>query len=226
MLDTLCADFLKRTSRRWVRSRLSCENARQNASVSIFTREFLLSRRGKTSRRYTQQPFFIVTTMLDAKGENAITKDEISELFGFRWNVELDCRSIKSNMNLAHVRCKSPEMVHRWFWITMLLAYNRIRTKIALAATLADMTPRQISCTSACQFVLGGWQEICRIANSAVLEVYCRKMLLSISQCVVVDRPRRFEPRVVKRRRDQYKRMSQPRATLRKRLEKNDNSFL
>ena len=171
-----------------------------------------------------QQPFVIVTTMLDAKGENAITKDEIAELFGFRWNVELDFRSIKSNMNLAHVRCKSPEMVHREFWITML-AYNLIRTTIALAATLADMKPRQISFTSACQFVLAGWQEICRIENSAQLEVYCRKMLLSISQCVVGDRPGRFEPRVVKRRRDQYKRMAQPRAELRKRLEKNDNSF-
>jgi len=92
-------------------------------------------------------------------------------------------------------------------------------------ATLADMKPMQISFTSACQFVLAGWQEICRIADSAELEVYRRKMLLSISQCVVGDRPGRFEPRVVKRRRDQYKKMSQPRATLKKRLENNDNSF-
>ena len=171
-----------------------------------------------------QQPFVIVTTLLDAKGDNAITTDEIAELFGFRWNVELDFRSIKSNMNLAHVRCKSPEMVHREFWIT-LLAYNLIRTTIALAATLADMKPRQISFTSACQFVLAGWQEICRMGDSAQLEEYCRKMLLSISQCVVGDRPGRFEPRVVKRRRDQYKKMSEPRATLKKRLENNDNSF-
>ena len=28
-----------------------------------------------------QQPFVIVTTMLDAKGDNAITTDEIAELF-------------------------------------------------------------------------------------------------------------------------------------------------
>jgi len=88
-----------------------------------------------------QQPFVILTTMLDAKGGKAISKDEIAELFGFRCNVELDSRSIKSNMNLAYVRCKSPEMVHREFWITML-AYNLVRTTIALAATLADMKPR------------------------------------------------------------------------------------
>ena len=171
-----------------------------------------------------QQPFVIVTTMLDSKGENAVTKDEIAELFGFRWNIELDFRSIKSNMNLAHVRCKSPEMVHREFWTTML-AYNLIRTTIALAATLADMKPRHISFTSACQFVLAGWQEICRIETSAQLEAYCRQMLLSISQCVVGDRPGRFEPRVVKRRKDQYKKMTEPRKVLRARLAKHDNSF-
>jgi len=38
------------------------------------------------------------------------------------------------------------------------------------------MKPMQISFTSACQFVLAGWQEICRIADSAELEVYRRKM--------------------------------------------------
>jgi len=104
-------------------------------------------------------------------------------------------------------------------------APNGLAPNGPLAATLADMKPRQISFASACQFVLAGWQEICRIGDSAQLELYCRKMLLSISQCVVGDRPGRFEPRVVKRRWDQYKKMSQPRATLKKRLEKNDNSF-
>ena len=51
----------------------------------------------------------------------------------------------------------------------------------------------------------------------------CRRltgMLLSMSQCVVGDRPGRFEPRVVKRRKDQYKKMMQPRNVLRNRLAK------
>ncbi len=37
------------------------------------------------------------------------TKEKIAELYGFRWNSELDIRSIKESLNLGHVRCKSPE---------------------------------------------------------------------------------------------------------------------
>ena len=54
---------------------------------------------------------------------------EIAELYGFRWNSELDIRSIKTSLNLNHVRCKSPEMVHREVWTT-ILGYNLIRTML------------------------------------------------------------------------------------------------
>ncbi len=49
----------------------------------------------------------IITTLIDA---DDYSKEDIAELYGFRWNSELDIRSIKSNLNLGHVRCKSPEM--------------------------------------------------------------------------------------------------------------------
>ena len=171
-----------------------------------------------------QEPFIVATTMLEAKGETGVTRDEIAELYGFRWNIELDIRSIKSYMNLSHVRCKSPEMVRREFWTT-LLAYNLIRTTIALAANLYGKEPRRISFVSACQYVLASWQEAHYIEDASRLEHYCREMLKAISQCEVGNRPGRFEPRVVKRRRDQYKKMMKPRNELRKSLQRNDNSF-
>lgn len=83
------------------------------------------------------------------------TKEEIAELYGFRWNVELDIRSIKQSLNPAHVRCKSPEMVRRELWTTFL-GYNLIRTTAA-AALLHGKQPRQISFTSTCQYVLSSW---------------------------------------------------------------------
>ena len=52
----------------------------------------------------------VITTLTDA---DEYTKEEIARLYGFRWHSELDIRSIKSNLNLGHVRCKSPEMVGR-----------------------------------------------------------------------------------------------------------------
>ena len=50
------------------------------------------------------QTLTVVTTLTDA---DEYTKEEIADLYGFRWNVELDIRSIKDSLNLGHVRCKS-----------------------------------------------------------------------------------------------------------------------
>jgi putative transposase len=171
-----------------------------------------------------QEPFIVVTTLLEPMEDAGATKDELASLYGFRWNVELDIRSIKSNMNLGHLRCKSPEMIHREFWIS-ILAYNLIRTTIAIAAKLYQREPRHLSFTSACQYVLAGWHEIRRKTTANELRAYCLAILESISECVVANRPGRFEPRVVKRRRDQYTLMMKPRNELRKRLAMGDNAF-
>jgi hypothetical protein len=92
------------------------------------------------------QVLTVVTTLLDVE---AFSRKDIAELYGFRWNSELDIRSIKQALNLAHARCKSPEMVRRELWTT-LLGYNLIRTTAAAAAALHDRQPRQISFTGTC----------------------------------------------------------------------------
>ena len=99
------------------------------------------------------QVLTVVTTLLDA---DAYTREDIAELYGFRWNSELDIRSIKQSLNLVHVRCKSPEMVRRELWTT-ILGYNLIRTTAAAAAVLHDKQPRHISFASTCEYVLASW---------------------------------------------------------------------
>src|SRR5208337_2277375 len=83
-------------------------------------------------------------------------KEDIASLYGCRWNAELDIRDIKQTLGLDHVRCKSPHMVRRELWVT-LLAYNLIRKLIATAAALHDKSPRQLGFTLACQTVLSSW---------------------------------------------------------------------
>jgi hypothetical protein len=159
----------------------------------------------------------IITTLTDAE---LYTKEEIAELYGFRWNVELDIRSIKSNLNLGHLRCKSPEMIERELWTT-ILAYNLIRTTAAGAALLHHKQPRQISFTSTCQFVLASWMQLSlRPLNGAQLKAYLLAMLERIASCEVANRPGRLEPRVLKRRRHGYKLMMKPRHVLRRELRK------
>lgn len=160
----------------------------------------------------------VVTTLTDAE---VYTRGDIAELYGFRWNSELDIRSIKQSLNLCHVRCKSPKMVRRELWTT-LLGYNLIRTTTAAAAVLHDKQPRHISFTGACQYVLANWTAAA-IAPLTAAEWLdrCRTLLAHIAQCQAAHRPGRIEPRVLKRRRHGYKLMQEPRATLKARLQHN-----
>lgn len=173
-----------------------------------------------------QDPFVIVTTLFDVEQrKQEVSCDDIAELFGFRWSCELDIRSIKTHLNLHHLRCKSPEMVRREFWTT-ILAYNAIRTTAARSGSLHGIRPRQISFVSTCQFVLSSWDLMASglMAAESVL-TYCVCQLKQISKCIVGDRPGRFEPRVLKKRHKNYNLMMQPREQLRARLAKGDNSF-
>jgi putative transposase len=161
------------------------------------------------------QQLTIVTTLTDAE---TYSKEDIAELYAFRWNVELDIRSIKQSLGLDHVRCKSPEMVRRELWTT-LLGYNLIRTTAAAAALLHNKQPRQISFTGACQYVLSSWMLLFLglIPRSEML-AHAKTLLSQISQCEVANRPGRLEPRVLKRRRHRYPLMQEPRANLRAEL--------
>ncbi len=159
----------------------------------------------------------VITTLTDPQ---ETSQEEIAELYGFRWNSELDIRSIKESLNLGHVRCKSPKMVRRELWTT-LLGYNLIRATAAGAALLHEKQPRQISFTSTCQYLLASWMlTSCGLIDKAKVEDYCRKLLEQIAECQVANRPGRLEPRVVKRRPKPDKLMQKPRNELRRKLRK------
>ena len=157
----------------------------------------------------------IVTTLTDPK---AYSKEDLAELYGFRWNVELDIRQIKQTLHLDHVRCKTPAMVHRELWVT-LLAYNLIRKVIATAAAVHKKRPRQLGFTLACQSLLASWM---LLATGSCREVQAlRAMVLArLAANEVADRPGRIEPRVLKRRRHRYPLMQRPRDQLRAHLQK------
>ena len=171
---------------------------------------------------YRTKAITIATTLLDAE---KYSLEQIAELYRFRWNSELDVRAIKQNLNLAHSACKTPEMVRKEMWTT-LLAYNLIRTTAAAAALLHDKQPRHISFTSTCQFVLasGRLWSTSALLSAAAAEAYGRALLERISQCEVAHRDGRLEPRVIKRRRHSYKLMQEPRAVLRAKLLKKSSA--
>ena len=155
----------------------------------------------------------IATTLTDPV---AYPKEVIAELYGFRWNAELDIRSIKQALGLDHVRCKSPEMVERELWVT-LLAYNLIRRLIATAAGVHHKQPRRLGFTLACQTVLSSWMLLATGTCRDVRELTA-SALARIAANEMPNRPGRIEPRVLKRRRHRYPLMRKPRAALRAEL--------
>jgi putative transposase len=164
---------------------------------------------------YRPQVITVITTLLDPV---AYPKEDIATLFGLRWNVELDIRSIKQSLHLDHVLCKKPEMVLIHLWVT-LLAYNLVRGLIATAAAVHDQQPRQMGFTLACQTVLSSWMllstGVCRDAHGLWEHALDR-----IAANEVANRPGRIEPRVLKRRRHRYDLMCEPRDSLRGKLQK------
>jgi transposase len=70
--------------------------------------------------------------------------EQIIELYGRRWNIETDLRSLKKEVRLRELRSKSPQMIAKEV-IACVMAYNLIRTVQLAAAELVGIEPRQLS---------------------------------------------------------------------------------
>ena len=111
------------------------------------------------------------------------------------------------------LRCKTPEMVRKEVW-AHLLAYNLLRTVMAIAAAESDTEPRKISFKGAKQAVTAFAPKI-EAARPADRAPLIDALLAVIAYHRVGDRPGRWEPRARKRRPKPCNRLMQPRAAAR-----------
>ena len=158
---------------------------------------------------FRSEKIVVVTTLLDPI---EFTKDDIAEIYFRRWNVELDLRCLKSVMKMEMLRCKTPELVRKEIW-TNILAYNLIRTVIAQAATKHDVHPRSISFKGAIQ-TLEAFQQLIAFTDEhdapLLMQLY-DNLLKAVASHRVANRPGRFEPRKIKRRKRKYPWLVKPR---------------
>ena len=125
-------------------------------------------------------------------------------------------RSIKTQMKMEVLRCKTPEMVRKEIW-AHLLAYNLVRKVMAQAAAEHNLTPRQVSFAGAMQ-TLNEFRTSLLHASAAELPEMTRRILAAIARHRVGNRPGRCEPRKVKRRPKSYSRLLVSRAAERAKL--------
>jgi len=151
------------------------------------------------------QQFKVVTTILTP----LIDGQQIGALYEHRWEGEVDIRSIKCTMQMDILRCKTPDMVHKEIW-THLLAYNLLRTVMAVAANENDIEPRKVSFKGAKQAVTAFAPKI-EAARPEDRGRLIDTLLKTIAYHRVGDRPGRWEPRARKRRPRKSNRLTQPR---------------
>jgi len=168
----------------------------------LLMREVTVDARDKNNR---VQQFKVVTTILTP----SIDGKQIGTLYEHRWAGEVDIRSIKCTMQMDILRCKTPDMVHKEIW-THLLAYNLLRTVIAVAAQENGIEPRQVSFKGAKQAVTAFAPKI-EAARPEDRGSLIDAMLTTIAYHRVGDRPGRWEPRANKRRLKPAARLTQPR---------------
>jgi hypothetical protein len=166
-------------------------------------RQVTVDARDKDNRA---ERFQVVTTILDASIDGA----QIGELYERRWEGEVDLRSIKSVMHMDILRCKTPEMVEKEIW-AHLLAYDLLRTVMAVAAGENGLEPRQVSFKGAKQAVTAFAPKL-EAARPKDRPALLEALLAVVAYHRVGDRPGRWEPRARKRRPKPGARLGQPRA--------------
>jgi hypothetical protein len=168
----------------------------------LLMRQVMVDARDKNNR---VSQFKVITTILT----RSIGGKQIGDLYERRWEGEVDIRSIKYTMQMDILRCKTPDMVHKEIW-THLLAYNLLRTVMAVAANENDIEPRNVSFKGAKQALTAFAPKI-EAARPEDRGPLIHAMLTTIAYHRVGDRPGRWEPRARKRRPRKAARLMQPR---------------
>jgi hypothetical protein len=113
-------------------------------------------------------------------------------------------------MQMDILRCKAPEMVRKEIR-AHLLAYNLLRTAMAVAAAENGLEPRRVSFKGAKQAVTAFAPKL-EAARPKARPALIDAMLAVIAYHRVGDRPGRWEPRARKRRRKPGAYLHEPRA--------------
>ena len=153
----------------------------------------------------------IVTTLLQ---EKTYSKNDISDLYKSRWNIEVDFRDLKTTLGMSELSCKSPEMCEKEIWI-YFLANNLIRILMAQTAKIFSLKIRSVSFKNTLQI----WNTVSSKFKDTVSAV--KRFFFLIAGHQVGKRPGRVEPRARKRRASAFSLLMMPRHLAKARILKN-----
>jgi len=115
--------------------------------------------------------------------------EQVVELYGKRWNMEVDLRSLKGTLRLDQLTCTSTDMVAKEIHVAML-AYNLVRAVIYQVALQAGLAPRVFSFTQVRNVLQAFLPRIAAAADERTAQKLYDDMQHYLSQCKLSQRQR------------------------------------
>ena len=123
--------------------------------------------------------------------------EQILQLYGQRWDVETDIRSLKHTLHLDMLRCQSPDMIAKEL-ILSVTGYNLVRAVMNEAAQQNHLDPRRLSFSRSQDVVNAALPGLDAAQSPAEYQERVQRMIQRVACCKLPDRSRRrSSPRAI-----------------------------
>lgn len=139
-----------------------------------------------------------------------LSREEIAAVYGQRWNIETDLRSLKRTVQLHHIAARKENMMEKELFAAVA-AYNLVRAVMALAARRHNLSPRQLSFTFVLNVVNARWPRLAAATDAASYQHEVFSLLDAAAEGKHPKRKkRRSSPRAVWHRRRSFPARKEP----------------
>ena len=129
--------------------------------------------------------------------------EQILKLYGQRWNIETDLRTLKSQLQMEQLTSATAEMAAKEI-LMGVAAYNLVRAVIGVAAQQSHLPPRSYSFTRAARIVESFAPKIAAASNPAEAQRHFDRMMYFLQQAKLPRRKRGRFPRSIWGKGGQY----------------------
>ena len=136
-----------------------------------------------TTSAGTRVTLYVFTTL-------SLGVEQILQLYGQRWSIETDLRSLKQTVKLQVLRCQSVKMIAKEL-ILGIVGYNLVRAVMNAAAEQHQIDPRRLSFSRSQDVVNAAMPGLEAAATEAEYQIRLCRMLQRVASCKLPDRSKR-----------------------------------
>jgi len=143
----------------------------------------LIVRRVRPDNGATPFLLYLFTTLV-------ATREEVLSLYGKRWSIETDLRTLKTTLQLEQLTCCTPDMVAKEVDMG-IAAYNLVRALICLASEQSGIPPRGYSFTAVRRIVEVFTPKLAAAPNARAAQQVFDTMMHCIQQAKLPHRKKK-----------------------------------